>query len=466
MDSVLLEFKAAQLKGDGYALAAAFSPVGPAKDPGRLYRFYKSTSPFDVQNSIRAAIVYDNDLQLDRNEATAWVDAFVAYWKAVGAVLAAEEAHNSGSLKGSEWGNVYENWKDLANCFIKNHTAAVFPAWTLPCLYLAGRYLRLFAIKADGQANKEQGNVTFSSTIGDDIVATTAKNERLEDAARQLSRIFQACAQDRSPIEESRKWGIYYTCNLLFKTHFKLNSISLSKNLLRTIQAQKDLPDLTKFPKSHQVTFNYYAGVIAFLEEDYVKSEAYLTEAWNLCHKDAHKNRELILTYLIPCHLLTTHTLPTKALLEPYPQLQELFGPLAACIKRGDLVGYDKALLAGETAFVKRRIYLTLERAREIALRNLFRKVFLAGGFDPLKDGETEANQVRRTRLPISEFVAAMQIGIGAKGDRLDPEEVECLVANQIYKVGGSQGFGPYFRLSHLFTSLSTACKSCLSYAN
>jgi COP9 signalosome complex subunit 12 len=30
-----------------------------------------------------------------------------------------------------------------------------------------------------------------------------------------------------------------------------------------------DMPQLEEFPKSHQVTFNYYAGVISFLDEDY-----------------------------------------------------------------------------------------------------------------------------------------------------------------------------------------------------
>jgi hypothetical protein len=74
----------------------------------------------------------------------------------------------------------------------------------------------------------------------------------------------------RAPLEESRKWGIYNIINLLFKTYFKLNSISLSKNILRAIQVyQGDMPDLEAFPMAHQVTFKYYVGVIYFLEENY-----------------------------------------------------------------------------------------------------------------------------------------------------------------------------------------------------
>lgn len=88
---------------------------------------------------------------------------------------------------------------------------------------------------------------------------------------------------------------------------------------------------------------------------------------------------------------------------------------------------------AGEEEFVKRRIYLPLERGRDIALRNLFRKVFIAGGFEEAKDGQPP---IRRTRVPVAEFAAALRIGTHATGrTRVDMDEVECLLANLIYKV-------------------------------
>jgi COP9 signalosome complex subunit 12 len=124
--------------------------------------------------------------------------------------------------------------------------------------------------------------------------------------------------------------------------------------------------------------------------------------------------------------------------LEPYPRLQELFLPLSGCIKKGDLAGFDAALIAGEDEFVKRRIYLTLERGRDIALRNLLRKVFIIGGFEEAKDATSIP--VRRTRIPVAEFGAA--ISLGSK-ERIDNDEVECLLANMIYKVSSS-----YDRLS------------------
>jgi hypothetical protein len=58
--------------------------------------------------------------------------------------------------------------------------------------------------------------------------------------------------------------------NLLFRIYFKLNSLNLAKNPLKSLAATSlDMPPLEAFPKSHQVTFHYYAGVIHFLEEDY-----------------------------------------------------------------------------------------------------------------------------------------------------------------------------------------------------
>jgi COP9 signalosome complex subunit 12 len=103
--------------------------------------------------------------------------------------------------------------------------------------------------------------------------------------------------------------------------------------------------------------------------------------------------------------------------------------PLARAIKKADLRAFDVALRDGEDEFIKRRVYLTLERGRDIALRNLLRKVFVAGGFEEAKEG---APPVRRTRIPVTEFTAAIQL---SGGETIDSDEVECLLANMIYKV-------------------------------
>jgi hypothetical protein len=90
-------------------------------------------------------------------------------------------------------------------------------------------------------------------------------------------------------MSESRKWGVYCVANLQFKTYFKvrtdrllvpwqllirnpqLKAISLSKNVVRSIEAQSDLPTFGLYPRAHRVTYKYYLGVLSFLQEDYAK---------------------------------------------------------------------------------------------------------------------------------------------------------------------------------------------------
>lgn len=56
----------------------------------------------------------------------------------------------------------------------------------------------------------------------------------------------------------------------VLKALLQLNSISLSKNIIRALDASRvDMPPLDGFPKSHIVTFKYYVGVTLFLEESY-----------------------------------------------------------------------------------------------------------------------------------------------------------------------------------------------------
>ncbi|KAM0108866.1 COP9 signalosome (CSN) subunit [Aspergillus fumigatus] len=386
MASVFTDFKEGQQNGSGPRLAAALTPIATSQSPDRLLSFYNFSDSDHISADLRYSLFQANGVKLPKQEQNGWVDIFAAYWKAVGEIVKFEEYNPSAS-----WAKVFDAWKNVANTLIRGYTNFGLQAWTVPCLYVVGKYLRVFAIKADTEISSK-GAMAFGDQLQDDVAADFEKSAKLEEAARIINRMFTLCLSDRAPIEESRKWGIYNTTNLLFKTYFKLNSVGLSKNLLRALSASSaDLPELEAFPKSHIVTFKYYVGVIHFLDENY-----------------------------------------REKLLAPFPRLEKLFRPLCDCIRKGDLVGFDTAMFAGEEEFVKRRIYLPLERGRDIALRNLFRKVFIAGGFEESKDGQPP---IRRTRVPVAEFAAALRIGTHADDrSRVDIDEVECLLSNLIYK--------------------------------
>ena len=197
MDNFWNEFKAAIENGNGYAVAACLSPEPPMNDPGRLYSFSRSLNASTANNDLRYALVYSNKIKLSKAEANAWIEVFAAYWQAINSLLEAEELQNLGRIDDARWDRVYEAWKEVVNQLIRAFTSGAFPAWQIPSLYLAGKFLRIFAIRADEHARVLHGDVALSVGYQDDIVGAQKKNEHLEDAARQINRIFTCCVSDR-----------------------------------------------------------------------------------------------------------------------------------------------------------------------------------------------------------------------------------------------------------------------------
>ena len=191
MEALFTDFGQAQLSGSGPLLSTTITPLAPLHDPNRLREFCSSSTTFDLLTNIRCMVLeHGRDVGMSKPESSAWVDVYMAYWKAVGEITATETAHNKG------WPKVYEAWKELAMTLIRGYTNAGFQAWTVPCLYVTGRFLRLYAIKADGEISitgDEQTNQDFS----EDVMGDVGKNDKLEDAARIINRMFTLCISDR-----------------------------------------------------------------------------------------------------------------------------------------------------------------------------------------------------------------------------------------------------------------------------
>ncbi|GAB7366481.1 hypothetical protein MBLNU230_g8274t1 [Neophaeotheca triangularis] len=446
MDAIFADFTRAHVYqsasdgGDGQLLASTITPDAPKNDPGRLYHFYRSTNPHMVPHELEYRIKFNSKLPLDPDQQRCWIDTFTTYHTFVGELLLAEEAQNAAANRvRDEWGRVYAAWKKVVNSIYKGYQTGCYEAWTIPCLYVVVRYLRIFATKADESADAQKDSgVSLTGMVEDEEVGTEGKNTNLKDAANQIQRVFGLCANDRSPIEDSRKWALYNITNALFRTYSRLNSVSLSKNILKSLRALSDLPDISLFPASHRVTFHFYVGRIHFLEEDYAQATEHLSSAFALCPASHTRNAQRILTYLIPTKLVAHHKLPSPALLAPYPHLEALFAPFRPAVKTANLAAFDAALEAGEASFIRTRTHLTLERARDIVVRNVLRKVFLAAGYeDPKPDAPPDTPRVRKTRIEIKAFAQALadsgaEIGDGQGG--FDTDEVECLIANLIYK--------------------------------
>jgi hypothetical protein len=193
------EFAAANATEQGYALAATISPEPPKDDPARLYNFYRSINAHSVLTDLRYKLQYNPKLHLAKEEAAGWLEVFVAFHKFTGILLSAEEAQNTGREADARWGDVYESWVAVVNALVKGYNSTAFYAWTIPCLYVAGKYLRVFAIKADDSAALATNNgLAYGGGIQEeDAFGTGGKHEKLEDAARQINKIFGLCVSDR-----------------------------------------------------------------------------------------------------------------------------------------------------------------------------------------------------------------------------------------------------------------------------
>lgn len=197
MDRIFEDFGQAHNTLNGYLLSTTISPE-PVNDPARLYNFLRSSTAHNIQTDLRYKLQYNPDIRLEKKEANAWLEVFSVFYKFVCHLVAAEEASNAGHVKDAGWSGVYEVWKELVNALYKAYQSNFFGAWTIPCLYVAGKYLRVFAIKADeNSANQRDSGIAFGGIQEEDVLNPDSKNEKLEDAARQINRIFGLCISDR-----------------------------------------------------------------------------------------------------------------------------------------------------------------------------------------------------------------------------------------------------------------------------
>ncbi|KAF9450179.1 hypothetical protein P691DRAFT_726604 [Macrolepiota fuliginosa MF-IS2] len=369
LSSYLAQINDAILAENGNNLAYLLRPTSPqGKDLAKEFR-----NP--TRQSLRK---YENAI------ASPWDDVAISY------VLVCSHVARKRP------GEAFKEHSQLVSSFFRFFTEN--RGWTLPALFSILRDSRDLAHDADLHA-KYNGE----------------KSEAMEEAARIIAKAFSNCITDRaSPPDQSRKWGIYYVVGLILKCYFRVKRISLSKNVLRALQAN-DIPPLSQYPRSHQVTHRYYIGMLSFLNEEYAKAEEELTLAFYQCHIEAHRNQERILTYLIPLRIIRGH-LPSDELLDRFPVLKYLYIPFISAIKNGDLAAYDRALDNAEHKLLELNLWLTLEKARELCMRSLFRRAWIATD--------------KGTRIPISMFYVSLKIS----GIDTTQEEAECFVANMIYK--------------------------------
>jgi hypothetical protein len=191
------------------------------------------------------------------------------------------------------------------------------------------------------------------------------------------------------------------------------------------------------------VTYRYYVGRLNMFEDQYDLAEENFDYALRHCHRASVGNKKRILNYLVPVKLLRGR-LPTNkrellgcsfaakeqyisrlshtdvvlfrnytAVLEKY-SLHE-FVPLMNGMRTGNLIEFTNGLTKNQDLFIRRGTYLLLEKCKMICYRNLFKRVYRIVGKEQI-NLECIAKSFKWLGMPI------------------DLDEVECILANLIYK--------------------------------
>lgn len=209
MNELFEDFAKAHAMQNGYILAQTLSPVPPPDQPHLLRSISQSTNSHSVKGDIRHFIKTKTSHRrsLDKDETNGWIEVYAAYWKAVGEIQEGESGRvrcpgDMSRLRfdtqQSTWTKAYEAWRDLTSVLIRGYNSFGFEAWTIPSLYMVGKYLRLFAIKSDEERSRSSVDPAAGATImQDDFDPEQEKQQQLRDCEQHLKRIFTLCLNDR-----------------------------------------------------------------------------------------------------------------------------------------------------------------------------------------------------------------------------------------------------------------------------
>jgi hypothetical protein len=144
---------------------------------------------------------------------------------------------------------------------------------------------------------------THRLAIAADLEESSLDNKKLQNAVTLLQESFSRTFNDRKEMKPgysfdedgSKKTGVLAIVNELFAIYFRLNTLRLCKNLVRPVESRKLHEQATM---GQMVTYRFFTGRLALFEDQFALAEESLEYAFNNCHKNALKNKKLILHYV------------------------------------------------------------------------------------------------------------------------------------------------------------------------
>lgn len=217
----------------------------------------------------------------------------------------------------------------------------------------------------------------------------------------------------------SKKWGALAVANAIFGLYFRADALRQCKSIQAGIESH-GFPPLEGFPRAQVVTFRYYTGVLAACEDDLRRALPALAAALRDCHAGYSANVRRILRVLVPVTMAATGRTPPPELLAAHG-LAGAYGGLVAAFRAGDIRLYNETMERNRDVYIRGGVYLIVERLQLLVYRKLFKRVCAAA--------------VRLTGS-VQVKLALIHAGVAAAGAApdVDVEEVECLLANLIFR--------------------------------
>jgi len=252
--------------------------------------------------------------------------------------------------------------------------------------------------------------------IADTVSGTGQTN--LRDCSEKLQKGFGSCMNDRIDISDpmSKKRGIIYLVVSAFRIYFKIGNYRSCKHMInpveRSIRNESSIINSNYISKADLVTYRFYKGRLNVFEDKYVEAQVELEYALANCHMKSTFNKRRILSYLIPvkmCH----GQLPSNELLDTYNFTE--FKDLCAAVRSGNLEGFNKAMQVYLDVFIKKGIYLVLEKVKTLVYRNLIKLVYRI---------ENKASTLK---------LAKIEQAFDFSNEKVSLDEIECIIANLIF---------------------------------
>mmetsp|Transcript_21705 Transcript_21705/g.66882 ORF Transcript_21705/g.66882 Transcript_21705/m.66882 type:complete len:423 (-) Transcript_21705:42-1310(-) len=290
--------------------------------------------------------------------------------------------------------------------------------WTAPVVRTFTYEARVVAERADTERSSSSRKLPRRGEPPNASGQRQSRHDTLRDVEKTLKKGFTLCWTDRNSPDNSKKRATLYVVSQLLKIYFKLNLLKLAQPLIRPVELAggRDLASFlqsSRWPKGDVVAYRFFVGRLRMFEDQYASAEAHLAYAFERCDKRSFANKRCILEFLLPVRL-RRGSFPKPELLQKYGLAA--LAPLVHAVKQGDLRTFNYQLDVNKRTFVERGTFLLLEKVKILVYRNLVKKVFLL-----------KAKAVHMKLLVLQQAFAFL-------GFDVDGDEVECILANLIYR--------------------------------